>query len=326
MRHYLALLLFCLVALCVSANRHADSHNDKHAKMKDAAEDFDRDILEMGGEFEDDGEDDDDDEWHPDELDEQERKNRFTHLAKKMDENSDGFVSKSELVHWVLRALQKMDERELEEDWGLADGNNDNYVDWHEYIENIYGLESKFHENFNRKDMEEQPELADYNRNYNREFAKFMAADASEDGKLSKEEYATFYNPGKNREQTEFAVKSALEFVDKNSDGMVSLKEYQNDYKNEEYKDMGHMDSQEETDIFENLDLNNNKFLDGDELILWIQADNGEIAVDEADHLIETADGDGDGTLSLQEVLDAMEDFIESDATEYGNMLRHDEL
>jgi len=66
--------------------------------------------------------------------------------------------------------------------------------------------------------------------------------------------------------------------------------------------------------------------LSGDELVLWIQQDNGEIAVDEAIHLIDTADKDEDGKLSHEEVMEAMEDFIESDATEYGFMLKHDEL
>ena len=79
--------------------------------------------------------------------------------------------------------------------------------------------------------------------------------------------------------------------------------------------------------MFAAFDLNNNSFIDGDELLLWIQADNGEIAVDEAAHLMDSADVDQDDRLSLQEVVDAMEEFLESDATEYGEMLRfHDEL
>jgi len=293
--------------------------------MKDAGKDFDRDIL--FGDGDDDDEDDDGmDDWHPDQLDEQERKNRFTHLAKKMDENTDGFVSRSELVHWTLHALQRMDERELDEDWSLADGNEDGFVDWGEYIENIYGVEPSKQDAFTEADIEELPEISDYNRNYHREFAKFMAADANEDGKLNKDEYSTFYNPGKNPEQTEFAVKSAVEFVDKDGNGMISLEEYSNDYKTPELKEANRMDMADENDVFKSLDLNKNDVLDGEELNLWIQADNGEIAVDEADHLIETADTDDDGKLSLAEVMDAMDDFIESDATQYGTMLRHDEL
>jgi len=80
------------------------------------------------------------------------------------------------------------------------------------------------------------------------------------------------------------------------------------------------------SDIFKDMDMNDDGKLSGDELVLWIQQDNGEIAVDEAIHLIDTADKDEDGKLSHEEVMEAMEDFIESDATEYGFMLKHDEL
>ena len=66
------------------------------------------------------------------------------------------------------------------------------------------------------------------------------------------------------------------------------------------------------------MDIDGNGELNDDELVLWIQQDNGEIAMDETIHLIETADADEDGKLTHEEVMHAMEDFIESDATEYG--------
>jgi len=40
----------------------------------------------------------------------------------------------------------------------------------------------------------------------------------------------------------------------------------------------------------------------------------------------EESDQDDDGKLSYEEIHHAMEEFIESDATEYGYMLKHDEL
>ena len=195
------------------------------------------------------------------------------------------------------------------------------------HVENIYGVEPQDQEDFSIEQLENDAALQDYNRAYHREFSKFMAADANEDGKLSKEEYESFFNPGKNQEQTDYAVKEALSFVDKNGDNMISREEYDNDYKNPGFKKHSSYDDEAETDLFKELDLNNNDFLDGDELLLWIQADNGEIAVDEAMHLMDSSDADHDDRLTMQEVVDAMEEFLESDATEYGDMLRfHDEL
>lgn len=220
-----------------------------------------------------------------------------------------------------------MDERELEDDWHVADADQDGFIDWDEYVENVYGIENGDHkeENFSIDKIQEQPELQDYNRHYHREFAKFMAADANEDGKLDNTEYKSFYNPGHGIEQVDYAVKEAMNFVDTNGDGMLSKEEFLNDYINPEVK-MDKDAQEQDALMFDELDLNNNKFLDGDELNLWIQIDNGEIAVDEAMHLLDTADRDEDGKLSIDEVIEAMEDFIESDATEYGQMLRHDEL
>ena len=152
-------------------------------------------------------------------------------MAKKMDGNTDGFVDKSELITWTLKALQNMDMKELDDDWDVSDHDEDGYISWEEYVENIYGVEPADQEDFSVEQLENDAALQDYNRAYHREFSKFMAADANEDGKLSKEEYTSFFNPGKNSEQTEYAVKEALQFVDKSADGMISREEFDNDYR-----------------------------------------------------------------------------------------------
>lgn len=297
--------------------------------MRDENRDnFDEKLL-WGGEDEDDDDDypDDDpfDDWHPDELDEDVRTERFEKLIKKMDEDGDGFVDKTELVHWTLRALQNMDSRELKEDYDVANADGDDGVTWDEYVSNIYGVAAEKRDSFTATDLEEIAELQDFNRNFNRESAKFKAADADKNGKLDFKEYESFYNPGKDKEQTLRAVKLAVEAVDKNGDGQLNQEEFLNDFKDPSFTG-GQDFKDQETEIFKDMDINSNNNLDGDELVLWIQQDNGEIAIDETIHLIETADADEDGKLTHEEVMHAMEDFIESDATEYGYMLKHDEL
>jgi hypothetical protein len=56
--------------------------------------------------------------------------------------------------------------------------------------------------------------------------------------------------------------------------------------------------------------------------------DNTEIAIEEAEHLIEMCDENGDGFLSKNEIMDNHELWLDSDATEYGQQLRyaHEEL
>ena len=134
----LAIVLFSTIFTITVAV--PDIHGRKRAKedaMKDNGADFDRKILEHMGDDEDwESEDDyadDPDNWHHDDLEHQEKLNRFTHLAKKMDANKDGFVDKSELISWTLKALQNMDMKELDEDWEVSDHNEDGYISWEEY-------------------------------------------------------------------------------------------------------------------------------------------------------------------------------------------------
>jgi len=320
------ILIFSIITLSTSSRIHKKS-DEKHDQIKKDRDQFDEDLLWGGDEEDNDLEDDDEeyDDWHPDELDVEVRNARFRKLVEKMDANKDGSIDRQELVHWTLRALQNMDARELAEDFEIADEDEDGKVSWEEYVENIYGLEASLISDYKTDDLEENDELRDFNRLYNREYAKFMAADVNEDGSLNKEEYELFYNPGKEPKSTDFAIKEAMEKVDTDKDGQISHDEFVADGKipnppaEEEERD-----NLEE--IFNQLDVNENGVLDGFELTLWIQQDNGEIAADETDHLMNEADEDGDMLLSYAEIHNAMEEFIESDATEYGYMLKHDEL
>lgn len=58
----------------------------------------------------------------------------------------------------------------------------------------------------------------------------------------------------------------------------------------------------------------------------WVLPDNNEAAVEEAEHLIERSDSDKDGKLSIEEIVNNHEDFVGSQATNYGEFLPKDEL
>lgn len=72
--------------LANTAHHRKEKNQEKLSQDRDA---FDNALLMEGDdEF-------DDDDWHPDELEESVRMARFEKLAKKMDENSNGFVEKN---------------------------------------------------------------------------------------------------------------------------------------------------------------------------------------------------------------------------------------
>lgn len=81
-----------------------------------------------------------------------------------------------------------------------------------------------------------------------------------------------------------------------------------------------------EEERFTDFDKNRDGILDKKEIKDWVLPDNNEAAVEEAEHLIERSDADKDGKLSIDEIVSNHEDFVGSQATNYGEFLPKDEL
>lgn len=60
----------------------------------------------------------------------------------------------------------------------------------------------------------------------------------------------------------------------------------------------------------------------------WMASDNTVLAREEVEHLMEESDADGNKKLDVEEILENYGQWIESDATDYGQQLlqNHDEL
>ena len=85
-----------------------------------------------------------------------------------------------------------------------------------------------------------------------------------------------------------------------------------------------------EEERFTDYDKDKDGKLDKDEIRAWVLPDNSEAATEEAEHLIEKADGvdvgEKDGQLSIEEIVAHHDDFVGSQATNYGAFLPKDEL
>merc|ERR1712038_1746132 len=171
-------------------------------------------------------------------------------IIEKMDVNKDKFIDKVELIRWTMKALQSMDAREIASDFEQADDDEDGLISFDEYVKNIFGIDD--HENIDGR-IDDSYELQDFNRQFHREEARWAAADANNDGKLTPEEYEMFYFPSSQEGFIETALVEALPRVDTNGDGKLDKDEYMNDFKtpwagNEEW-----ISNEKET--FEDLDL-----------------------------------------------------------------------
>lgn len=275
---------------------------------------FDRDvIMNPNG--------DDDEEWDPWDLEDEELQARLRKLVVRMDHNRDGYVDSEELTTWTLVSLYNIASQDAHDDFSFVDEDDDGHMTWAETSVETYDV-----------DPADQSELdsdsyREYNKMYNRDRARFDAADIDKDGKLTEGEFLLFKNPLKDENVKAVVIDEALKAVDTDGDGKINLEEFLNDWhvkptnKDEDFDDL-------ETDRFnDEYDRNSDGYLTGDELLFWLSPDNTEIAIDEAEHLIDMCDEDEDEKLTPDEIVDNHDLWVDSDATEYGAQLRHyDEL
>ncbi|KAJ7311235.1 hypothetical protein JRQ81_006848 [Phrynocephalus forsythii] len=145
---------------------------------------------------------------------------------------------------------------------------------------------------------------------------------------LNLDEFIAFEHP----EEAEYMKAKALEEHDKNGDGYVSLEEFLGDYR----RDPTAREDPEwilvEKDRFSNdYDKDKDGKLNREELLRWVIPNNEGIAQEEAAHVIEEMDVDGDGKLMEAEIVQNQDLFLNSEATDYGRQLNdesfyHEEL
>lgn len=113
---------------------------------------------------------------------------------------------------------------------------------------------------------------------------------------------------------------------DVNHDGKIDIKEYMGDIFDQPTSEYYLV----EQDRFnKDYDKNGDGYLEGDELKDWLVPNLRISAEMEAEHLMESSDSNKDGKLSLDEIVDAYNLFVGSEATNYGEHmlnLRHEEL
>merc|ERR1711935_381313 len=288
---------------------------DTKQRMMENRLKFDRGVV-ITGDLE------DDEEWDPWDLEDEELQARLRKLVARMDHNRDGFVDTEELTNWILASIYNIEGTQPV---------------MFKVVDNVYLtyalLADRYYDvmldeiNDEMLKSSEHRDFIEYNKMYNRDRARFDAADIDKDEKLTEGEFVLFKNPLKDENVKQVVIDEALKSVDTNGDGKIDLQEYLNDWHvppntvDEDFNDL-------ETDRFKDeYDRNNDGFLTGDELLFWLSPDNTEIAIDEAEHLIDMCDEDEDDRLTPDEIVENHDLWVDSDATEYGAQLRHyDEL
>lgn len=208
------------------------------------------------------------------------------------------------------------------------DKNSDGTVTWDEYNIQMYDRVIDFDENTALDDTEEES----FRQLHLKDKKRFEKANQDDGPGLNLEEFIAFEHPEEVDYMTEFVIQEALEEHDKNGDGFVSLEEFLGDYRRDPTANEDPEWILVEKDRFVNdYDKDNDGRLDPQELLSWVVPNNQGIAQEEALHLIDEMDLNGDKKLSEEEILENQDLFLTSEATDYGRQLHddyfyHDEL
>ncbi|XP_004056623.2 reticulocalbin-2 [Gorilla gorilla gorilla] len=306
-----------LLLLCAAA-AGAGKAEELHYPLGERRSDYDREALL--------GVQEDVDEYVK--LGHEEQQKRLQAIIKKIDLDSDGFLTESELSSWIQMSFKHYAMQEAKQQFVEYDKNSDDTVTWDEYNIQMYDRVIDFDENTALDDAEEES----FRKLHLKDKKRFEKANQDSGPGLSLEEFIAFEHPEEVDYMTEFVIQEALEEHDKNGDGFVSLEEFLGDYR---WDPTANEDPEwilVEKDRFVNdYDKDNDGRLDPQELLPWVVPNNQGIAQEEALHLIDEMDLNGDKKLSEEEILENPDLFLTSEATDYGRQLHddyfyHDEL
>ncbi|XP_012726951.2 reticulocalbin-2 [Fundulus heteroclitus] len=252
-----------------------------------------------------------------------ELREKILEIVKKIDTNGDSLLSAEEITLWIQHVYRKYALEDAEERFAEFDLNKDGLVTWEEYG-------SVAHDqlvNFDVDTVLEDPEQESLRQLLLKEKRRFDFADVDGTPGLNVTEFLAFTHPSEVDYMADFAIEDVLNEYDTDKDGFITLSEFIGNVRNE-----GESPSQwelEETVRFKELyDQDKDGRLDRDEQLRWVAPNSYGSAREEALHLIKEMDQDGDGQISVSEVLKNQETFMNSEVTDYGRHLQlsHDEL
>ncbi|XP_028416120.1 calumenin-A-like [Dendronephthya gigantea] len=240
---------------------------------------------------------------------------RLSEIVDKIDKDSNGNITKTELRAWMEYIQLKHLRDEVDKRFHKIDTDGDGVISWDEFKERHYGHKMD-HDNRN---VDEQ-----YKKKREFDKRKYQVADSDHDNMLTKDEYSAYLHPGEYRRMHEIAAEETLKGIDKDKDGYLSLEEYIGDYGETEPDWVD-----EEREYFrKERDKDGDGKLNKAEVLTWLFPVNYNPLDAETEHLMYEADGNKDKTVTKREILDKQELFVKSKATNYGETLNRpvDEL
>lgn len=259
-----------------------------------------------------------------DQLTPEESKERLSKIVERIDINSDGYISTTELKAWIKRVQKRYVYENVAKVWTDYDLNKDNKISWDEYKQSTYGYYLA-----NPGEFDESTDQFSFKKMLPRDERRFKAANLDGDEAADRDEFTAFLHPEEFEHMRDIVVLETLEDIDKNDDGHVDEDEYIADmFAHEDGGPEPEWVKSEREQFSDFRDLNKDGKMDQDEIRHWIMPQDYDHAQAEARHLVYESDQDNDEMLTKDEILEKWNMFVGSQATNYGEDLtrNHDEL
>ncbi|XP_070532279.1 calumenin-A-like isoform X2 [Ptychodera flava] len=250
-------------------------------------------------------------------------KGRLEKLFRMMDRNSNNRVDKKELKTWVYKTFIAGYRRDCAEKMKVADTNEDGKLSWNETKIFTFG------------ELEDEDDMTyvDFAKEIEHDQKRFHAADADEDGLLSIEEFYAFLHPEMYDHLQDFITWKFFDDFDRDGDGGVTQVEYigPNPWPDEEAGDVEGEEPSWVPDAierFNKIDTNGNGKLEQSEVLEVLLPNLHISATYGAKLIMEKADDNNDGKLSVKEVKKHYKVFIQNQEIDFDGQIRRirDEL
>ncbi|KAI8512956.1 Reticulocalbin 3, EF-hand calcium binding domain [Branchiostoma belcheri] len=207
-----------------------------------------------------------------------------------MDRDGDGFTSEGELAAWFGAVIGRQLDDEVDRVWGLYDVNGAGRLSWDMRLQTYNAVQG-------RSESELDPTCQTYLKMMARDERRWKRADQDSDGFLSRDEFAAYLYPADFDFMYETVVEDFIDEYDVDGNGVLSLSEFTSIFGSSCGVDTATLQGQ-----FRSRDTDGDGQLGIQELISWVIRFGYDSNADQATRLIQDADTDTDGRLSLSEI------------------------
>jgi Ca2+-binding EF-hand superfamily protein len=249
-------------------------------------------------------------------------------MFKKADKDSNQKVSKEELKAQIIENTNKHLEdgkKEAEANFQEVDADGNGIVTWDEYLKKFIiekGLVDKEH----AQEHDEHTFDGDTRRMIDEEKQIFSEADANDDG-LDQIEWLGFQHPEHSKPMLKDMAEDIMRTLDDNRDGVLSRSEFAKEPLGEPIDP--EMDvvykKQREREFDTEIDVDKDGYATLEELLNYVNPKNERHAVQEMTEIMDIADSNRDGELSLAEMLNNAQALADSGFVKARKRL-HDDL